>query len=171
MTRIEVPNSIGRRRSSRGAGRWLIVLLLVLAVGSALWAWLTLSWAYSDGERAGVLQKFSRKGWVCKTQEGELAQYVVAGISPQIWQFSVRDQTVARQLDKAVGHRVQVHYTEHPGVPSSCFADTRYFVDRVTITDDQPGSPSPQGFGASPGPIPDVRPGTTVVPPPAAPKP
>jgi hypothetical protein len=108
-----------------------------------LWTWLTLSWAYSDGERAGVLQKFSRKGWVCKTQEGELAQYVVAGISPQIWQFSVRDKTVANQLDKAVGHRVQLHYTEHPGVPSSCFADTRYFVDHVIVTDTQPGSQSP----------------------------
>ena len=158
MTRIEVPNSTGRRRSPRRAGRWFMMLLLVLIVGSGLWTWLTLSWAYSDGERAGVLQKFSRKGWVCKTQEGEIAQYVVAGISPQIWQFSVRDERVAAQLDKAVGHRVQVHYTEHPGVPSSCFADTRYYVDRVTVTDDQPG-PSPQGFGVAPQPVPNVRPG------------
>jgi hypothetical protein len=140
MTRIEVPNSGGKRRSPLRAGRWFMMLLLVLVIGSGLWTWLTLSWAYSDGERAGVLQKFSRKGWVCKTQEGEIAQYVVAGISPQIWQFSVRDKAVAAQLDKAVGHRVQVHYTEHPGVPSSCFADTRYYVDRVTITDEQPGA-------------------------------
>ncbi|MDP8986527.1 MAG: hypothetical protein M3N97_16090 [Pseudomonadota bacterium] len=166
MTRIAVPNSPARRRSSSRGGRWLVLLLLVLVIGGGLWAWLTLSWAYSDGERAGVLQKFSRKGWVCKTQEGELAQYVVAGISPQIWQFSVRDPTVARQLDKAVGHRVQVHYTEHPGVPSSCFADTRYFVDRVTITDDQPGSPSAPGLGSAPRSVPDSGPGGTVAPPP-----
>jgi hypothetical protein len=119
-----------------------MLLLLILVVGSGLWTWLTLSWAYSDGERAGVLQKFSRKGWVCKTQEGELAQYVVAGISPQIWLFSVRDKTVATQLDKAVGQRVQLHYTEHAGVPSSCFADTRFFVDRVIVTDGQPGTSS-----------------------------
>jgi hypothetical protein len=167
MTRIEIPNASPRRRSGRGM-RILTILLLLAIVGVALWSWLTLSWAYSDGERAGVLQKFSRKGWVCKTQEGEIAQYVVAGISPQIWQFSVRDKTVAGQLDKAVGHRVQVHYTEHPGVPSSCFADTRYYVDRVIITDNQPGSQSPQSFSAPPQPSPDVRPGATASPPPAA---
>lgn len=136
MTRIAVPNSTGTRRSSGRVGRWFIIALLLLAVGGAFWTWLTLAWAYSDGERAGVLQKFSRKGWICKTSEGELAQYVVAGISPQIWTFSVRDAAVARQLDKAVGHRVQLHYTEHPGVPTSCFADTRYFVDLVTVTDE-----------------------------------
>jgi hypothetical protein len=168
MTRIEIPNTSPRRRSGRGS-RILTILLLLVIVGAALWTWLTLSWAYSDGERAGVLQKFSRKGWVCKTQEGEIAQYVVAGISPQIWQFSVRDKTVAGQLDKAVGHRVQVHYTEHPGVPSSCFADTRYYVDRVTVTDDQPGGQSSPGVGAPPQPTPGVRPGATAPPPAATP--
>src|SRR5580704_18958959 len=149
MTRIEVPNSDGRRRSSR-FGRWLMIVLLLIVVGVGLWTWLTLSWAYSDGERAGVLQKFSRRGWVCKTQEGELAQYVVAGVSPQIWEFSVRDPAVGDQLRKAVGERVQLHYTEHPGVPTGCFADTRYFVDSVTIQGDAPGVfPSP---GAAPSP-------------------
>jgi hypothetical protein len=167
MTRIEIPNTSSRRRSGRGM-RILTILLLLVIVGAVFWSWLTLSWAYSDGERAGVLQKFSRKGWVCKTEEGEIAQYVVAGISPQIWQFSVRDKTVAGQLDKAVGHRVQVHYTEHPGVPSSCFADTRYYVDRVTITDNQPGGDSPPAFSAPPHPNPDVRPGAAA-PPPATP--
>jgi hypothetical protein len=164
MTRIEIPNASSRRRSG-GPLRILTILLLLVIVGSALWTWLTLSWAYSDGERAGVLQKLSRKGWVCKTQEGELAQYVVAGISPQIWQFSVRDQTVAAQLDKAVGHRVQVHYTEHPGVPLSCFAETQYYVDRVTITDGQPGTLPSTGFDAPPQLGPDGRPGASVSPP------
>ena len=101
MTRIEVPNSSRRRPPRRGLRLLLILLLLVIA-GFGLWTWLTLTWAYSDGERAGVLQKFSRKGWICKTQEGELAQFVVAGVSPQIWQFSVRDPAVAAQLNKAV---------------------------------------------------------------------
>jgi len=147
--------------------RMLSMFIVLLLAAAGLWTWLTLSWAYSDGERAGVLQKFSRKGWVCKTQEGEIAQYLVAGISPQMWLFSVRDKSIAGQLDKAVGHRVQLHYTEHPGVPTSCFADTRYFVDRVTVTDDQSGSqfPSPAGAsppaGAAPQSMPDVRPGAT----------
>ena len=140
MTRIEVPNSSPRRASSRRGARWLLILLALAVVGVALWTWLSLAWAYSDGERAGVLQKFSRRGWVCKTQEGELAQYVVAGVSPQIWQFSVRDPRLGAQLDKLVGRKVQLHYTEHAGVPTSCFADTRYFVDRVTAVDDKPGT-------------------------------
>ena len=150
MTRIEVAANSRGRAGSRGM-RIVVILMLLVIGAAALWTWLTLSWAYSDGERAGVLQKFSRKGWICKTQEGELAQYVVAGVSPQIWLFSVRDHAVGEQLDKAVGQRVQLHYTEHPGVPTGCFADTRYFVDRVTIQGDAPGVfPSP-GAAASPG--------------------
>lgn len=119
-------------------GRVVIYLLMLVAVilaGASLWTWLTLSWAFADGTRAGVLQKFTRRGWICKTIEGDLAQYLVPGISPQVWKFSVRDPAVAAQLEKIVGQQVQLHYTEHPGVPSACFADTRFFVDRVTVTD------------------------------------
>jgi hypothetical protein len=164
MTRIEVPNSAGKRRSTGRLGRWVVTLLLLLIVGAGLWTWLTLAWAYAEGERAGVLQKFVRRGWVCKTQEGEIAlyyggsQYMGAGTSPQLWDFSVRDKSVAADLTKAVGHRVQLHYTEHPGIPTNCFADTRYLVDRVTVTDNEPGAvprpsaPSALGAPAAPAP-------------------
>jgi hypothetical protein len=128
-------------------------MLMAVLVGAGLWTWLTLAWAYAEGERAGVLQKFVRRGWICKTQEGEIAlyygggQYMGAGISPQLWDFSVRDKSVAANLSKAVGRRVQLHYTEHPGIPTPCFAETRFFVDRVTVTDNEPapaaGSPNP----------------------------
>ena len=184
MTRIEIPNSSGKRRSGARSGRWIMLLLLVLIVGSGLWTWLTLAWAYAEGERAGVLQKFVRRGWICKTQEGEIAlyygggQYMGAGMSPQLWDFSVRDATVADQLGKAVGHRVQLHYTEHPGVPTPCFAETRFFVDRVTVTDNEPdtapgpgtppppGSPSPPGApspmaSSAPGAVPSAAPAPT----------
>jgi hypothetical protein len=170
MTRIEVPNTAGKRRSRRSSrsGRWLLTLLLLLIVGGGLWTWLTLAWAYAEGERAGVLQKFVRRGWVCKTQEGEIAlyygggQYLGPGTSPQLWDFSVRDNSVAEQLTKAVGHRVQLHYTEHPGIPTHCFGDTRYFVDRVTITDNEPGSgPLPSASPATPQPGASPKPGTS----------
>ncbi len=159
MTRIEVPNSTGgRRRSSGRFGRWLAILLLALIVGAGLWTWLTLAWAYAEGERAGVLQKFVRRGWLCKTQEGEIAlyygggQYMGAGMSPQLWDFSVRDKSVAADLIKAVGHRVQLHYTEHPGIPTNCFADTRFLVDRVTVTDKEPGdTPGAPPASSAPG--------------------
>jgi hypothetical protein len=143
MTYIEVPNSSPRRRRAGRGMTILIGVLLLTAGGLALWTWLALSWSYSDGERAGVLQKFSRRGWLCKTQEGELAMYIVSGIAPQVWNFTVRDQATAAALDKAVGHRVQLHYTEHPGIPSTCFGDTRYFVDRITIEDQAPNPAAP----------------------------
>jgi hypothetical protein len=90
-------------------------------------------WSYSDGERAGVLQKFSERGWVCKTYEGELALYVVAGVAPTIWNFSVRDSAVAAELGRAVGQNVRLHYREHRGLPTNCFGETDYFVDRLEV--------------------------------------
>jgi hypothetical protein len=137
------------RRYQGGFGRWLLLLVLLIAGGFALWTWFSLSWAYAEGERAGILQKFVRRGWLCKTEEGEIAlyygggQYLGAGTSPQLWDFSVRDPAVAAEMTAAVGHRVQLHYTEHPGVPTECFADTRYFVDHVTITDNEPAAHAP----------------------------
>src|SRR5215470_17409770 len=85
------------RRGSRFGRILLGLLVLVLLLGAA-WSWFALSWAYSEGERAGVLQKFSKKGWLCKTYEGELALYVVGGVAPQIWYFSTRDPKVAEEL-------------------------------------------------------------------------
>lgn len=132
--------------------RWLLVLVIVVPTA---WTFFTLSWSYSDGDRAGVLQKFSRKGWVCKTYEGELALYVVSGVAPEIWNFSVRDEAVAKQLESLVGERVRLHYTEHVAVPTTCFAETPYFVDRVVPVDTvpetfAPGAIDPTPAGAAP---------------------
>ena len=120
-------------RGRRLFGRILLTAVLLALVVGGLWTWFSLSWAYSEGQRAGILQKFSRKGWLCKTYEGELALYVVGGVAPQIWDFSTRDPKVAEELLKAVGQQVQVHYTEHRGVPTSCFAETSYFVESFTV--------------------------------------
>jgi hypothetical protein len=162
------PSTLTPARKGFRFGRFLIVGLLLVIAGSALWSWLSLSWAYADGERAGVLQKFVHRGWFCKTYEGEIAlyygggQYLGPGSSPQLWDFSVRDPKVAAEVSKAVGHRVQLHYTDHPGVPTSCFAETRYFVDRVTITDNE--APPAQ----KPPSVPPVSPGAAPVTPPAS---
>ena len=112
--------------------------IVVVAIGAALFGlylWVVLSWAYSDGERAGILQKFSRKGWICKTHEGELAISIVPGVTPVIWYFSVRDSSVIPALDAALGKRVVLHYTEHRGLPTTCFGDTSNFVNRVRLTE------------------------------------
>jgi hypothetical protein len=107
---------------------WGILFFALLLLG--LYTMFMLWWSYSDGERAGVLQKFSKRGWICKTYEGELAMYVVGGVAPQIWHFSVRDPVFAEQLQKAVGQQVRLHYTEHPHLPTNCFGETAYFGDR-----------------------------------------
>ncbi len=99
--------------------------------GFAAYVWSTLHISYSEGERAGFIQKFSRKGWVCKTWEGELAMVNLPGSMPEIFHFSVRDPAVASKLDQTIGQRVRVHYEQHKGVPSDCFGETEYFVTQV----------------------------------------
>lgn len=125
-----VENAVRRRGGFR---RVLLILIAVLIAGGALWTWFALSWAYSAGDRAGVLLKFSKKGWVCKTYEGQLALYVVGGVAPQLWDFSTRDEALAAKLSQAVGQEIQLHYEEHRGVPTNCFAETPYFADGFTV--------------------------------------
>jgi hypothetical protein len=120
--------------------RWVLVVLILVAALLAGYTALVLSVSYSDGERAGVLQKFSRKGWVCKTWEGELAMTTVPGVAPILWQFSVRDPQVAERIRGALGRWVVVHYKEHRGVPTSCFGETPYFVDSLSLQGAPPGS-------------------------------
>ena len=114
---------------------WLALLVLVVVAGPGLvftiWAGIALQFSYSDGQRAGFIQKLSRKGWVCKTWEGELAISAFPGQAPQLFTFTVRSDSVASEIQKLQGNQVSIHYREHPGVPSSCFGETRYFVDGV----------------------------------------
>jgi hypothetical protein len=115
----------------RGWLRWLIgAALLPLLVLAAYFAFV-LNWSYSDGERAGYLQKFSRKGWLCKTYEGELAMTTVPGVAPVLWNFTVRDKAVADQLNELLGRRIVLHYEEHRGSPTTCYGETNHFVTRV----------------------------------------
>jgi len=124
------------RRSTRGGILFrLLLVLAVIAVLIAAYFLLVLNWSYSSGDRSGYLQKFSRKGWVCRTWEGELAITTVPGVAPVIWPFSVRDAQVAEQIRAAIGRRVVLHYAEHRGIPTSCFGETGYFVDAVRAVD------------------------------------
>ena len=90
---------------------------------------------YSDGDRTGYLQKLSRKGWICKTYEGELAMTTVPGVAPVLWNFSVWDDDVAKILDGQMGKRVVLHYREFRYVPTTCFGETSYFIDRAQVSE------------------------------------
>jgi hypothetical protein len=115
--------------------KWPLILLSVLVVLPALlfavWSWIALTYTYSSGERAGYVQKFSEKGWVCKTWEGELSMVNIPGAAQERWQFSVRNDTVAAEILRQMGNRVALTYEEHRGVPTSCFGETSYFVEGV----------------------------------------
>ena len=118
----------------RGCGKPTLVLLLVALVAAglfALYVWAALSYDYSEGERAGFIQKFSRKGWVCKTWEGELAMVNLPGAMPELFRFSVRDDAVAKRINDSMGQRVTLHYEQHIGIPTSCFGETDYYVTEV----------------------------------------
>jgi hypothetical protein len=114
--------------------KFVLFGVLASAVGGvALWIFVTLKFAYSTGDRVGYVQKFSRKGWVCRTWEGELAMTPVPGSAPQIFEFTVPDPAVAKRLGEAEGKQVALHYEEKKGIPSSCFGDTHYFVTDVRV--------------------------------------
>ena len=141
-------------RGGRRRFRWKLVLVAVLLVPIALfalWAWIALSFSYSDGSRSGYVQKFSRKGWVCKTWEGELAMANLPGTMPQLFVFTVRNDSVAEEINRQMGNRVTMEYEEHPGIPTTCFGETDYFVVGVRPADAAPTQP-PSAAPAPPGP-------------------
>ena len=109
----------------------LLVLVLVPAVIIALWIWVALGYTYASGERAGYVQKISKKGWVCKTWEGELAMANLPGTMPQIFSFTVRTDSIANLLEKNIGKQVSITYEQHRGILTTCFGETQYFVTRV----------------------------------------
>ena len=123
--------------AARGSGRWKLIMplaiVLVALLGFIAWAWLTLHVSYSNGERVGYVQKISRKGWVCKTWEGELAMVSMPGTAPQIFSFTVQNDAIARKVMDAAGQRVALVYEQHRGVPSKCFGETEYFITDVRV--------------------------------------
>jgi len=96
-----------------------------------LYTWSALTWSYSKGERAGYVQKFSKKGWICKTWEGELAIVSIPGTMSEKFFFTVRDDSVAARINQTMGKRVALTYHQHKGIPTSCFGETEYFVGDV----------------------------------------
>ncbi|WP_396222055.1 hypothetical protein [Gemmatimonas sp.] len=122
-------------RTSFVRRHWLAVTVLVLlglpALGLGIWTAAALSWSYSEGSRAGYVQKISRKGWLCKTWEGTLYTDIAKGFRSDSFSFTVRSDSVAAAITALSGKRVTVTYQQHVGVPTSCFGETEYFVTAV----------------------------------------
>jgi hypothetical protein len=127
--------------------RTALFVVLAFLLLTILWVWLTLRWTYSEGERAGYVQKLSSKGWLCKTWEGEIAMVTMPGAIPEKFQFTVRDSAVASKINDLAGKRVVLSYQQHKFIPSSCFGETEYFVTAIREVPDQSFAPpaTPQG--------------------------
>jgi len=113
----------------------IAAVIAVPIVVFALYTWSALNWSYSKGERAGYVQKFSHKGWLCKTWEGELAMVNIPGSLTEKFQFTVRDDKIADYINASLGKRVALSYEEHVGIPTTCFGETRYFVTAVRVVE------------------------------------
>ena len=174
MTTSDAPRSSSYTRRNWGKILLFLVVLGPIAVFAA-WTAIALTYSYSEGTRTGYNQKLSHKGWLCKTWEGEIALSNVPGQAPQLFQYSVRDDAVAAQIQQLEGARVALTYEQHKGIPTSCFGETEYFATGVRRADDGtvpvgiPGAaPSSTTPSTVPGSTPGSSPGTAPAPPPPA---
>jgi len=120
--------TIGRRTALFSFSFIMVVVAAFIA-----YCWIALHWNYSEGERAGFMQKLSHKGWLCKTWEGELSLVALPGAAPEKFDFTVRDDAVAQQINAVVGQRISLTYEQHKGLPTSCFGETEYFITAVRL--------------------------------------
>jgi hypothetical protein len=116
------------------AGRIVLLMIVAIIVLSTAYLMIVLNWSYSRGERIGYVQKFSEKGWLCKTWEGELQMLPVPGAVPDKFLFSVRDKTMIGKINSTLGKKVSLSYEQHKGIPTTCFGESEYFaVDAKTL--------------------------------------
>ena len=140
-----------------GIGVVLLVIVLIVVVLATAWFAFAWNWSYSRGDRAGWVQKFSEKGWLCKTWEGELALVSMPGAIPEKFYFTVWDEQVAARVNKLMGKRVSLTYEQKVGLPGSCFGESRYFVVDVHSVDEPAGLPGLGGSVAVQPPPPPVQ--------------
>jgi hypothetical protein len=111
----------------------LVLLGMIGLPATALlaWSYSALAFTYSSGTRVGYVQKLSRKGWLCKTWEGELQMSAIPGSAPVVFAFTVRGDSIANAIEMSMAGRVELQFEQHPGIPISCFGETEYFITGV----------------------------------------
>lgn len=111
----------------------MVIVVVVLSV-FVYWKYF---YTYSTGYRAGLLQKFSYRGNIFKTYEGEMVLSSIhsdknVALASEKFMFSVLDETVAKQMEQCQGLMVTIHYREKNGT-LPWRGDTKYFVDSVKV--------------------------------------
>ncbi|MEO6446320.1 MAG: hypothetical protein ABIZ91_12695 [Gemmatimonadaceae bacterium] len=141
-----------------------LLLLAIVGIPTSIQlirSYAALAFTYSSGDRVGYVQKLSKKGWLCKTWEGELQISNIPGSAPILFEFTIRSDSLAHAIQQSEGHQVALQFEQHPGIPLSCFGDTEYFISGVRKVR------QPSDFPLQPGLAP---PADIPVPPPGAPK-
>ena len=126
-------------------GYWILAIVIVLLVTLGYFKY---GFTYSKGYRAGLLQKFSEKGLLFKTYEGEMILSSVqsnanVAIASEKFLFSVADDMVARQMEQIQGKHVVVHYREKNGA-LPWIGESYYIVDSVRVSDISGGTHTPR---------------------------
>jgi hypothetical protein len=122
------------KRASRKVMLWVATISAIVIAVFIYWKYF---YTYSEGYRAGLLQKFSRKGNIVKTYEGEMILSSVissndVALASEKFYFSVSNQALAKRLDTIQGQKVLVHYRQRNGV-LFWRGDTKYLVDSVKL--------------------------------------
>jgi hypothetical protein len=119
---------------SRKVLKWFLYLVLFFGVIFIYWKYF---YTYSEGYRAGLLQKFSSKGTLFKTYEGEMILSSVSSnrdvaIASEKFLFTLTNKTLVRQFDTIQGQNVIVHYRQKNAV-LFWRGDSPYLVDSVKV--------------------------------------
>jgi hypothetical protein len=124
----------GMVRKTKRVFKWLIWLLVIFLCG---FVYFKFFFTYSEGYRAGLLQKFSSKGVIFKTYEGEMILSSVAStrdiaLASEKFLFTVTNKSIVRQFDTIQGSMIIVHYKQKKA-PVFWRGDSPYLVDSVKI--------------------------------------
>ncbi len=136
------------------------VIVLVPTAVQLIRSYAALAFTYSTGDRIGYVQKLSRKGWLCKTWEGELQISNIPGSVPVLFPFTVRDDSIVHVIQETEGKQVALTYEQHPGIPLSCFGETDHFISGVRVLNPQPGFPATPEAAPPAAPVPSAPTGT-----------
>jgi len=124
----------GTVRKTKKVFKWLLSLVIIFLVFFIYWKYF---YTYSEGYRAGLLQKFSNKGTIFKTYEGEMILSSVAStrdiaLASEKFLFTVTNKSLIRQFDTLQGENVIIHYKQKNG---AIFwrGDTKYLVDSIKV--------------------------------------
>ena len=114
--------------------KWLLVLIVIICCSCIYWKYF---YTYSEGYRAGLLQKFSSKGTLFKTYEGEMILSSVSStqdvaLASEKFLFTLTNKALIRQFDTLQGEKVIVHYRQKNGI-LFWRGDSQYLVDSVKV--------------------------------------